>query len=138
MNLDCYEVNLDRVIEDKNTHPIIRLLAVDLQKNAYVTVGTWLLSLSDNDIQSLIDDVVEASDDDEVGMQSLILGTLMLSRAEQVFIDNEEQLAQASEMFRIFIVISSLQRKGMAQALYKNMSFGEDAAQLPIAGKVNL
>ena len=135
-NIDCYEVNLDRVSEDKNTHPIIRLLAVDLQKNPYVTVGDWLQSLTDNDVQSLIEQVVEAEEDDEYGMQSLILGTLMLSRAEQVFIESEEQLAKATEMFRVLIVISSLHRKKMAKALYKNMSFGEDAGSLPVAEKL--
>ena len=135
-DIDNYEVNLNRVSEDKKTHSVIRLLAVDLQKNPYTSVGDWLQALSDHDLQSLIDDVCEADETDEMAMQSLILGTLMLSRAESVFIENEEQLAKASEMFRIFIVIASLQRKNMARALYQNMSFGEDAAKLPVAAKM--
>ena len=135
-NIDCYEVNLNRVSEDKKTHSVIRLLAVDLQKNPYTSVGDWLQSISDHDLQSLIDDVCEADETDEMGMQSLILGTLMLSRAESVFIESEDQLAHAAEMFRVFIVIASLHRKKMARALFKNMSFGEDASKLPVAEKL--
>ena len=135
-NIDYYEINLNRVGEDKKTHSVIRLLAVDLQKNPYTSVGDWLQSLSDYDLQSLVEDVCESDETDEMAMQSLILGTLMLSRAESVFIENEEQLAKAAEMLRIFIVVASLQRKNMAQALYQNMSFGEDAAKLPIAAKL--
>lgn len=135
-NIDCYEVNLNRVSEDKKTHSVIRLLAVDLQKNPYMCVGDWLESLSDHDIQALIDDVCEAEQTNEVAMQSLILGTLMLSRAESVFIESDDQLAKAAEMLRVFIVIASLHRKQMARALFKNMSFGEDAAKLPVAEKL--
>jgi hypothetical protein len=136
MNLDEFEVNLERVIEDKQTHSIIRLLAVDMQKNPYITVGEWLKSLSNKDIQSLVEDLADADDMNDAGMQSLILGTLMLSRAEQVFIESDEELAKAAEMFRIFIVISSLDRKGLAKAIYQNMSFGEDAKNLHVAEKI--
>lgn len=136
MNLDEFEVNLGRVIEDKETHSIIRLLAVDMQKNPYITVGEWLKSLSNKDVQSLVEDLADADDMNDSGMQSLILGTLMLSRAEQVFIESDEELAKAAEMFRIFIVISSLDRKGMAKAIYQNMSFGEDAKNLHVAEKI--
>jgi hypothetical protein len=136
MNLDEFEVNLERVIEDKQTHSIIRLLAVDMQKNPYITVGEWLKSLSNKDVQSLVEDLADADDMNDAGMQSLILGTLMLSRAEQVFIESDEELAKAAEMFRIYIVISSLDRKGLAKAIYQNMSFGEDAKNLHVAEKI--
>jgi len=136
MNLDNYEVNLERVIEDKQTYSIIRLLAVDMQKNPYITVGEWLKSLSNKDVQSLVEDIADADESNDEAMQSLVLGTLMLSRAEQVFIESDEELAKAAEMFRIFIVISSLDRKGMARAIYKNMSFGEDAKNLNVAEKI--
>ncbi len=136
MNLDDFEINLERVIQDKKTHSIIRLLAVDIQKNPYITVGEWLKSLSDKDVQSLVEDIADADDMNEFAMQSLILGTLLLSRAEQVFIESDEELAQAAEMFRIYIVISSLDRKKLAKALYQNMSFGEDAKNLHVAEKI--
>ena len=135
-DIDQYEVNLERVIDDKNTHSIIRLLAHNLTQNPYITVGDWLKTLSDTDCQWLIDTIVEADEADEFAMQSLILGTLMLSRAEQVFIETEEQLAKATEMFRVFIVISSLDRKKLAKAIYSNMSFGEDAANLEVAQRI--
>lgn len=136
MNLDDFEINLERVIQDKKTHSIIRLLAVDIQKNPYITVGEWLKSLSDKDVQSLVEDIADADDMNDLAMQSLILGTLLLSRAEQVFIESDEELAQAAEMFRIYIVISSLDRKKLAKALYQNMSFGEDAKNLHVAEKI--
>lgn len=135
-NIDHYEINIERVIENASTHSIIRLLAVDVKKNPYLTIGDWLQSLSDKDCQSLIDDLVEAEEEDNFAMESLILGALILSRAEQVFIETDEQMSKAIGMLRMFIVISSLHRKKMAKAIYKNMSFGEDAAQLSVAEKL--
>ena len=136
MNIDNYEINIERVIEDKKTHSVIRLLAVDIKKNPYITIGDWLQSLSDNDVQSLLMDIAEAEEDNFDAMQSLILGALMLSRSEQVFFESDEELAKAAEMLKIFIVITSLDRKKMARAIYKNMSFGEDMSKLNIAEKI--
>lgn len=135
-NIDQYEINLERVIENAQTHSIIRLLAVDVKKNPYLTVGDWLQSLSDKDCQTLLDDLVEANEGDDSAVESMMLGVLMLSRAEQVFIETEEQFVKALGMFKVFVVISSLHRKKMARAVYKNMSFGEDAANLEVAQRI--
>ena len=135
-NIDQYQVNLDGVIESKQTHPIIRLLAVDVKSNPYITIGEWLQSLSDRDCQTLLDDLVEHEEDDDYAIQNLLLMTLILSRTEQVFIETEEQMSHALGMLKVFIVIWSLDRKKMAKAMYKNMSFGEDAAKLEVAQRI--
>ena len=134
-DIDNYEVNYDRVAEDTQSHAIVRLLAINLKINPYLTVGEWLQSLSDGSLEDMID-IVNAEDSDESAMSNMILLVLMLTRAEQVFIRSDDDLARSIGMLRMFVCMASLQRKGMIKAFYENMSFGEDAMHLHVAEKI--
>ncbi len=135
MNLDDFEMNLDRIIVDKKIHSMIRLLAVEIQRNPYITVGEWLKSMNDDECESLCDHLVESDSADS--MSDLILLGIMLTRTESVFIETDSDLAQAASKMRMFLSISSLHRKGFVRARYENMSFGEDADKLIIAEKID-
>lgn len=134
-DIDNYEVNYDRVAEDTLSHAIVRLLALNLKINPYLTVGEWLQSLSDGSLEDMID-IVNAEESDESAMSNMILLVLMLTRAEQVFIRSDEDLVRSVGMLRMFVCLAGLARKGAIKAFYENMSFGEDAMHLHVAEKI--
>lgn len=134
-DFDSYEVNYDRVAEDVKSHPVVRLLALNLKQNPYLTVGDWLQSLSDGSLDDMVE-LVNAEDTDEAAMSDMILLSLMLTRAEQVFMKSDDDLARSVGMLRMFVCLAGLQRKGMIKAFYENMSFGEDAMHLHVAEKI--
>lgn len=134
-DIDNYEVNYDRVAEDTQSHAIVRLLALNLKINPYLTVGEWLQSLSDGSLEDMID-MANAEESDESAMSNMILLVLMLTRAEQVFIRSDEDLVRSVGMLRMFVCLAGLARKGAIKAFYENMSFGEDAMHLHVAEKI--
>lgn len=135
-SIDNYEVNLQKVAEDKKSSGVLRLLAIDLQTNPYLSIGDWLQSLTDTELESLMNDLVDPGVEDENAVSGLILLSLMLSRAEQVFLDTDEDLTRAVGLMSMFIVMASVGRKGLAKIHYQNMSFGDDADHLCIAEKL--
>jgi hypothetical protein len=137
-----FEINYDNVISCKDCLSITRILAVDLKENPYMSVGLFLKNISNSDLK-ILSDIVDQNfnieDDDEVNDPSLadvVLIAEMLSRAEGIISESDEQLMQKVNQFMMYISVESLRRKGLVRVYHENMSFGEDAEKRVVVEKI--
>jgi len=137
-----FEINYDNVISCKDCLSVTRLLAVDLKENPYMSVGLFLKNISNSDLK-ILSDIVDQNfnidDDDEVSDPSLadvVLIAEMLSRAEGIISESDEQLMQKVNQFMMYISVESLRRKGLVRVYHENMSFGEDAEKRVVVEKI--
>lgn len=116
--------------------PMTRLLAATLQQNPYITVSDFFAGLTDEELDKLMD-IAEEDDHDSYG--DLILMTEMLTAAEGVDVDEEDDdvyvdnITHRLKMFITFITLESLERKQLIYLHRENMSFGEDYSDKIIA-----
>lgn len=137
-----FEINYDNVISCKDCLSVTRLLAVDLKENPYMSVGLFLKNISNSDLK-ILSDIVDKNfnidDDDEVNDPSLadvVLIAEMLSRAEGIISNSDEELMQKVNQFMMYISVESLRRKGLVRVFHENMSFGEDSEKRIIVEKI--
>ena len=137
-----FEINYDNVISCKDCLSVTRLLAVDLKENPYMSVVLFLKNISNSDLK-ILSDIVDQNfnidDDDEVGDPSLadvVLIAEMLSRAEGIISNSDEELMQKVNQFMMYISVESLRRKGLVRVYHENMSFGEDAEKRVVVEKI--
>lgn len=126
------QLNYDKIAKHKEFLSVTRMLAVDLMKNPYLTPADFLKSLSDEELQTLM----EISDDDEhPRMDEIMLISEMLATAEGLAAATLEIATERVNQFCIFLVLESLSRKELVNVKYENMSFGEDYKDAIIAEK---
>ena len=132
-------VVLDRVIGDRSMMPATRLLAVDIKQCPYMSVGDFFKNLPDDQLRDLLD---VSENEDDPRFSELILIAEMLAQAEGV--DGQEQHTDVTDLVHqrvsqlvIFITLESLYRKKLIKLRRENMSFGEDMADKPIAGRID-
>jgi hypothetical protein len=125
-DFSSYSVVLEKVAAERSMMAVTRLLASDLMKCSYMSVGDFIKGLSDSDVEMLLE-VVESGDEDE-RFSELLLISQMLYAAEGIGVqmgDIDEATARVNA-FIGFIVVESVARKGLAVAHHENMSFGEE------------
>lgn len=124
-NLEEWVIELERVKNDRKQLTVTRLLAASLMVNPYMTIGDFFQSISDEDLQTLVEKVDELDfSTDKAG--DVLLITMMLAQAEGSPAQNFDELHNHLTAMCVFIAGTSLVRKGLATAYYKNMSFGAD------------
>lgn len=128
-----YSVVLDKVVNAKEMLAVTRLLASRLQNNPYITVGDFMLSVSDNDLYTL-NSVAESEENDH--FSELILIAEMLAVGEGVYVRDINAVTERINYFRMLLAVESLHRKGMIEAVHRNMSFGDDSKHKIIAKKI--
>lgn len=120
---DEYALNYKEIAAHTGLAPTIRMLAIDLQEKPYMSPGDWFKSLSNIAVQELVD-LVEGEDPDSIEQQLLL--TMMLSRAEGVVLNTQEDLGKKIGMLRMLCASVGLARKGLVRVYYENMSFGDE------------
>ena len=120
-----YHVNLQQIAESPDLPATIRLLAFDLIKNPYISLGDFFKKASDRSIEEMVD-MVNAIDDDEDQMQNLALLTMMLMTGEGLVISDDDHLRYSINAMVMITCGVSLARKGMVKVHYENLSFGQD------------
>jgi len=138
-NMHDILVNTQAVADCEDLSPVVRQLANTLLKNEYITVGSWLRSLSDSDIEYL-SDVVEIRESDELyneASEEVVLLTLLLIHAEGIYPETMHELSHHTGAFKMFVAGTSLARHGLAIAYYENMSFGDDVSDRVVFKKVD-
>jgi hypothetical protein len=120
---DEMELNYKEIAAHPDLIPTIRLFAIDLQRQPYISPGDWFQSLSDKSLDELLDLVDEES---EESLSQQLLLTQMLARAEGVITNDMEQIRRQLGMFQMLVAGTGLGRKQMVKVYYENMSFGED------------
>jgi hypothetical protein len=124
------EINYERVLKSNNILPMVRLLAADLMKNPYMTIGTYLQKARDSDLQLIL----EASEDEEdERLSDILLMAEMLAKAEGVETECIEDVYKHLNSFITLVAVASLERKKLILADYDVMSFGEEFAHHTIA-----
>lgn len=114
---------------------VIRLTALELSRApSYTRPGEWLAKLTDADLEYLMI-ILDQVDDtpDNPYTESMILLAMILAQAEGVDSDHQGVAHKHVSSLAHFLVLESLYRKGAADLIRDNMSFGDDAKDLPIA-----
>lgn len=122
-----YTVNFQEVVKDKRFSHITRLLAADLINNPYITPGDFFKELTSSEIDVLLpkaDLVFEGGEGDE--LDEMIILAMMLSQAEGIPIESEEQILETVKLVAIMIHGVSLGKKDIVEVEYDLLSFGDE------------
>ena len=124
------EINFEKILTNNSILPMVRLLAADLMKNPYMSIGTFLQRARAEDLQLIL----EASEDEEdERLSDILLLAEMLAKAEGVETECIEDVYKHLNSFITLAAVASLERKGLIIADYDVMSFGEEYAHSTIA-----
>jgi hypothetical protein len=128
-----FSVNYEKVLHEDTFLPVTRLLAADLMKSQYMSVGDFLKNLS-VDTLSQLTEISENENDPH--FEEVVLITEMLASAEGTNIGGAPEVHQRLNLFITWLVVESLRRKGLVKVYYENISFGEDMADKIIVEKI--
>ena len=124
-----FDINYDNVIASKECLSMTRILAADLKANPYMTVGDFLMNISKSDL-AILSDIVEQhmgfDEEDEVTderMADFVLMTEMLSRAEGLISEDDDDLTRKISQFMIMVTMENLYRKGLIKLYHENIEF---------------
>lgn len=129
-----HTINYAGILNDPKMSAITKLTATKIMKNPYMTLRDFFQGLSNSDITVLELLAGLATEQDDIEAQcDLFMMTEMLSRAEGVESDDIEVLTGNLNYFLVLITIVSLNRKGVVDIKWENMSFGEDMRDKELA-----
>lgn len=132
---EVYSVDVKAVSEDKRMLPMTRKLAKNLIKNSYYTIGDFLLSLKDKDIQDLQALAEDENDIDAVG--HIIVITELLALGEGLPRGTQLEVSTRVDLFNVYVAIDGLRRKGLVKAHHINMSLDIDPdSDKPVVEKI--
>jgi hypothetical protein len=124
----------DNIIKSKGLMPVTRTLAFDLTESGYMSVGDFLKTLSDYDVENLLK-ISEDQECEQFSEIALIAEMLASGEGLNAFKDIDT-FSDRIQQFCAFIVIESLARKGLVKAYHANMSFGDDMGDKIIVEKL--
>lgn len=139
MDFKDFTVNIHNVATNKEFSSVTRLLATDLMRNPYLSVGDFFKNLSDSDLQILSDiaDTVFTHFSDEESqadnkannnINECVMLTMLLSGAEGLdSIPDIDIIRKRVSQLIMFVSCESLHRKGLVKLHHHNLSFGEDS-----------
>ena len=117
------KMNLDKISKEKSFLSVTRLLAIDLMENPYLSIGSFIQKLSDQDIEDFMQ-LIEH--DNDLAMENMFLITELLATAEGLPSEDLSVLTERCNIMAGYITIESLARKNLVKVHYENMSFGEE------------
>jgi hypothetical protein len=140
-NDDGMQLNYGNIAMAEWLCPTIRLTALDLQKQPYITLGDWFQKQSDNSIRELQHLAEHAYEDpdspDNEDIEQMMILTMMLAAAEGTddLSDTDNLRRQLSKLI-MTITLVSLARKGLVRVFYENLTLGADMDDAKIAEKI--
>jgi hypothetical protein len=129
-NFQQFDIALDKIIQSREFSSVVKQLAFQLKENPYKTVGSFFDTLSNADLDLLMEKI------DNEDWEEIILITELLARAEGAGGDNLEQVTQNMNVMTVMIAGEALTRKGLVEAFHRNMSFGDDSRDKVIFKRV--
>lgn len=129
-----FSINYQKVLHQDTFLPVTRLLAADLIKSQYMSIGDFIKSLNDNVLVELNE---ISADENHPHFEEIILLTEMLAAAEGTNFGGTPQVHQRLNMFITWLIFESLKRKGLVKIHYENLSFGEDMADKIVIEKID-
>ena len=139
MDINDFAINLAEVVKHESLPPVTRNLAKRLMRDSYMTIGQWLGSISNDDLE-LLSEIVEATPDDDTyedACEAIVLMTLMLARSEAVYPESMEDISSYTGTFKMMVAGTTLARKGLVECFYQNMSFGADSKDKVIFKRID-
>jgi hypothetical protein len=123
----------ENIIKSKGLMPLTRALALDLTTQGYMSVGDFLKSLSDSDVQNLLN-ISENNKSEQ--FSEIVLITEMLAAGEGLALEGVDTTTARVNQFCMLIVMESLARKGLVKVFHENMSFGDEMGDKTIVEKL--
>lgn len=132
---ETYQINFSKAAKDKELLSVTRLLASQMMHNPYVTVGDFLKSVSDGDLELMID-IIDVGEEHE-NFGDMILMSEMLATGEGLPSGTLDEVTTRVNQFLVMLSVESLYRKGLIQVFHQNMSFGDDMGDKIVAKKLD-
>mgnify|MGYP003338742365 FL=1 len=132
-NMENFHVNYEKVLNMSEFLPVTRLLAADMMKSQYKSIGDFLKSLSDNSLKELSE---ISQDENDERFEQIVLIAEMLSAAEGTNISGMSNFHKRTNMFITILVFESLHRKKLVKLHHENITFGEDMADKIVVEKI--
>lgn len=131
LNIDFpFEINYEKIVQTKSLLPMVRLLAADLMKNPYMTLGLYFQTAKDTDLELILE---SSEDEDDERLSDILLMAEMLAKAEGVITEDIDDVYVHLNTFITLAAVTSLDRKDLIDAEYDNMSFGEEYSKHIVA-----
>ena len=135
--------NLDRIIEGDIAHPIIKKAARKLKRDQYFMPSEFFLKLTRHDSEVLGEMAAILTDeelpDDKKGpeYENIILLASILSMAEGIYLETEDDCFEATRMAAIMCIANHLHRKGHVSCYFDNFTFGPEGFDKVVMERIN-
>ncbi len=138
LNYSETSINYQNIVSSKDLLAVTRLTAADLIECPYMSLQEFFTNISSTDLQSLVD-IVEMADEepDHEAIGNLLLLTEMLTTAEGVDRTDFDDMHERLNTFCMYVILSSLDRKGLIKVHYENMSFGKEMGKKTVAERLD-
>jgi len=129
-----FSINYEKILHQETFLPVTRLLAANLIKSQYMPIGDFIKSLKDNTLEELNE---ICGDENHTNFEEMILISEMLAAAEGTNIGGTPEVCVRLNLFKTWMAIESLKRKGLVKVYYENISFGDDMGDKIIVEKID-
>ena len=129
-----FSINYQKVLNEDAFLPVTRLLAADLIKSQYMSIGDFIKALRDNTLEELNE---ISGDENHPHFEEIILLSEMLAAAEGTNFGGVREVHQRLNMFITWLIFESLKRKGLVKIHYENLSFGDDMADKIVVERID-
>lgn len=129
-----FHVNYANIITEKSLLSVTRMLAGDMSKNPYMTVGDFFKNITDGDLDTL-GKIIDKGEQHK-NFEDIMLISMMLSAAEGCEASHIDQYVDHFNQFAMFVACEALYRKGIVKLYRENMSFGEDLKNATVVEKL--
>lgn len=120
-------VNYERVSNSTDLHSIVRMTALRLMNNPYMSLKDFFEWVSQDDLDSLQSMIEDADNADN--LKNLLLLAEMLASAEGLSSLSEDESIKNLNTFCAYVTCASVGRKGIADVFYEKMTFGDEYAE---------
>ena len=134
-DLPDYFINFEKISETESLLDITRNTANAIIKHPYTTIGQFLKTISNDDLQTLCD-IIENVDHPRI-YQDILLLTIMLALSEGAPAKSSKECTENLKYFCTMLSCVSLERKGFVRVFYENMSFGEDSGERVVVERLS-
>lgn len=135
--------NIDNILEADIAHPVIKKAARKLKKDQYFMPSEFFLRLTRHESEVLGEMAAILTDEELPDAQkgdeynNIILLASILSMAEGVYLETEDDAFEATRMAAIMCIANHLHRKGHVACYFDNFTFGPEGLENVIMERIN-
>ena len=131
-SIEYRSINFDKIAASKHLSAFTRLTAINIKNNPYSMLGEFFKDISQVDLDmlsGLCDRALEGTErgaDVSAEICELIVLAEMLATAEGMpAMDDKQSHANVNFLMSVIACVS-MERKGITEVFYENISFGDD------------